>query len=264
MTSVERPRDAQSDLFIQLAGPIANLALAVIVAPVLVMDHPETLLALLNPLQPGVDLTEGSIWMVSAKLIFWVNWVLALVNLFPAFPLDGGRILRAAILCRWGEQHRERATLLVSLAAQVMAVLLLVAAWLTRDWHQQSVLPTWFALVILAIFLFFGAQHERQRPPPRTDNEDQPFGYDFSQGYTSLDRSFDEVHDEASPIARWLEERREARHKRQQEIEVEEDRKMDELLARICVDGIHSLTPEERLLLERVSARYRQRNEKEM
>jgi Zn-dependent protease len=263
LAAPDRPRDPHADLLIQLAGPFANLALAALVAPVLLYDDPAMLVGLLNPLQPAADLTDGSVWLVSAKLIFWVNWVLALVNLVPAFPLDGGRILRAAILCRWGEEHRQRATLFVSLAAQVLAVLLLVAAWLTREWHPASVLPTWFALTILAIFLFFAAQHERQRPPPRVDSEDQPFGYDFSQGYTSLDRSFDEVHDESGPIAKWLEERREARQKRQQEIELEEDRKMDELLARICIDGIQSLTPEERLLLERVSARYRQRHEKE-
>jgi hypothetical protein len=166
-------------------------------------------------------------------------------------------------LYRWGEERRERATLIVSLIAQGAAVMLLVAAWLTRDWHPGSLLPTWFALVVLAIFLFFSAQHERQRPAPRVDNDDQPFGYDFSQGYTSLERSFDEAHDDAGPISRWLEERREARQKKQQEVEQEEDRRMDELLARICVQGIESLSAEERLLLERVSARYRQRHEKE-
>lgn len=259
LATPERSSEPQSELIIQLAGPLANLALAVVCIPLLLSDDPQTLARLINPLQP-IGITEGTAWLVLWKLVFWVNWVLLLVNLFPAFPFDGGRILRAALMLHWGEHSRARATFVVSLLAQVGAVLLLVAAWLTRNWHPTSLLPTWFALVLLAIFLFFSAQHERQKAPPPIDNEDQPFGYDFSQGYTSLERSYDDAHDDVGPITRWLEERREARQKRQQEIEQEEDRRMDELLARISVEGMESLTAEERSLLERVSARYRQRD----
>ncbi|HTN73856.1 MAG TPA: site-2 protease family protein [Pirellulaceae bacterium] len=199
--------------------------------------------------------------MVACKIVFWVNWVRGLVNLFPAFPLDGGRILRAALTLYWGETSRQRATIVVSFVAQIAAVLLLVAAWLSRNWHPQSLMPTWFALVLLAIFLYFSAQHERQKAPATAESDDQPFGYDFSQGYTSLERGPEKDRDEVGPITRWLEERREARSKRQQEIEQEEDRVMDELLARISVLGMQSLSAEEKSLLERVSARYRQRHD---
>lgn len=260
MATPQQPRDPPTDLLIQIAGPLANLALASACIPALVMDEPQALLGLLNPLQPA-NLVEGSALVVAWKLTFWINWVLLVVNLIPTFPFDGGRILRAALLWRWGEENRERATYIVSLIAQGTAALLLLAAWLTRDWQPHSLVPTWFALVLLSIFLFFSAQHERQKPQPSADNEDQPFGYDFSQGYTSLERSYDDAHEDASPVAKWIEERREARQKRQQEIELEEDRRMDELLQRIGVLGIQSLSPEERLLLERVSARYRQRKD---
>jgi hypothetical protein len=91
------------------------------------------------------------------------------------------------------------------------------------------------------------------------ESDDQPFGYDFSQGYTSLEKSAEEPPREAGPNTRWLEERREARQRRQADIEQEEDRRMDELLARISMHGLQSLSPDERLLLERVAARYRQR-----
>lgn len=260
MVTPERPHEPQADLMVQIAGPLTNLGLAAMCVPLLLFDNPSTLAELVNPLQP-TNLIEGSIWMVTWKMVFWVNWLLAIINLFPAFPFDGGRILRAAILWRWGEPTRERATYVVSLMAQIGAGLLLLAAWLVRDWNPNPSLPTWFALVLLAIFLFFSAQHERQKPAPAVESDDQPFGYDFSQGYTSLERSYEDTpHEEAGPITRWLEERREARQKRQLEIEGEEDRRMDELLARISVQGMQSLTPEERLLLERVSARYRQRH----
>lgn len=253
----ERVREPQSEFLIHSAGPLTNLVLAALCLPPLLAEDQNSLLTLLNPLQP--DLAGASTWIIAWKLTFWINWVLALVNLFPAFPFDGGRILRAAIVWHWGEARRERATLIVSLIAQAAAVMLLVAAWFIRDWHPHSAMPTWFALVILSIFLLFSAHHERLKAPPPHDSDDQPFGYDFSQGYTSLERSYDDSHDEVGPITRWLEERREARQKRQLEIEQEEDRRMDELLARIALEGLQSLSLEERSLLDRVSARYRER-----
>lgn len=260
MLTPERPHEPQADLIIQLAGPLANFALAALCVPFLLMDDASSFPGLLNPLQP-VGLTEGgSAWVVAWKIVFWVNYALALVNMFPAFPFDGGRIFRAALLLRWGEAQRHRAARVVWLAAQISVIGLLVTAWFARDWHPHSLLPTWFALVLLAIFLFFSAQHERHKSPPPMEHDDLPFGYDFSQGYTSLERSCEEPPTDAGPISRWLDERREARQKRQQEIEQEEDRRMDEILARISVHGLQSLSAEERSLLERVSARYRHRH----
>jgi Zn-dependent protease len=259
MLTPERPREPQADLIIQLAGPLTNFALALLCVPLLLLDDAAAFRQLLNPLQP-VGLTEGSAWVVTWKLWFWVNYTLGLVNLFPAFPFDGGRIFRAALLLRWGEAQRPRVLRVVWLAAQISVIGLLVAAWLTRDWQPQSLLPTWFALVLLAIFLFFSAQNEHQKKATALEHEDLPFGYDFSQGYTSLERSYDGTQEDPGPISRWLEERREARNKRQQEIEQEEDRRMDEILARISVHGLQSLSAEERSLLERVSARYRHRH----
>ena len=89
---------------------------------------------------------------------------------------------------------------------------------------------------------------------------DQPFGYDFSQGYTSLERTTREDSEESSSaITRWMEQRREARQRRQQEIEAEDERQVDSILARLHDVGIEGLSPDERALLQRVSARYRGR-----
>ncbi|HYT87714.1 MAG TPA: hypothetical protein VEL76_03245, partial [Gemmataceae bacterium] len=94
-----------------------------------------------------------------------------------------------------------------------------------------------------------------------TGSEDTLFGYDFSQGYTSLER------DQPPPprkkkqnfIQRWLQRRRAARLQREQEQEAADERRMDELLAKIQREGKQALTDEENRFLKRVADKYRNR-----
>ena len=85
-------------------------------------------------------------------------------------------------------------------------------------------------------------------------------GYDFSQGYTSLERSTQSLDEKAqSPISQWLEQRRQARQRREEQQEADEERRVDEILARLHEHGLRNLSDEDRSILERVSARYRNR-----
>ena len=92
------------------------------------------------------------------------------------------------------------------------------------------------------------------------ENSDDLFGYDFSQGYTSLERSVGDKRESGGLLTRWLEEHRKARHEKKVATELAEDRHVDEILSRLHDRGIANLTPSERALLQRVSARYRQRD----
>ena len=75
----------------------------------------------------GVDRWDGS--RVLFGLLVWlsaINVVLAVSNLLPAFPLDGGRMLRAML---WRRSGRKRpATRQASLIGQVLAVVMVVGA----------------------------------------------------------------------------------------------------------------------------------------
>ena len=62
----------------------------------LFLDHNQELIGLLHPLNPH-GLKGGAAWVIGLKLTFWVNWVLALVNAIPAFPLDGGRAAQSIV-----------------------------------------------------------------------------------------------------------------------------------------------------------------------
>ena len=86
------PERSAEELRIAIAGPAVNILLAVPGLVVLVaagqLDWPEQLI-------------EGSL----IGLLFWftaVNLALGLFNLLPAFPMDGGRILRALLVKRLG------------------------------------------------------------------------------------------------------------------------------------------------------------------
>jgi stage IV sporulation protein FB len=95
----------QVELRIALAGPIVNLALAAIV----------WLAAAGRVLGP---------WPAPAQqllaVLFWANLMLAAFNLLPAFPLDGGRVLRGALEPSLG---RVRATVWAASLGQIAAVL---------------------------------------------------------------------------------------------------------------------------------------------
>lgn len=92
----------------------------------------------------------------------WLNLLLAAFNLLPALPMDGGRVLRAA-LARW--LPRTAATRVAASVAKVLAVGLIVAGVLYDFWF-----------VLIGIFVFLGASGEesmaraeelaKQPPPP--------------------------------------------------------------------------------------------------
>jgi Zn-dependent protease/predicted transcriptional regulator len=80
----EEPQEARTELRIALAGPLATVVLVLVLFP---------LAALMRRQQWPVMATE------TVGYLAMVNLVLLLFNLVPAFPLDGGRVLRAAL---WG------------------------------------------------------------------------------------------------------------------------------------------------------------------
>ena len=244
----------REELIAASAGPLVNLAICLLSALPLALVEPWPAIAgLLNPLQAPLW-SEGLSWRGALSQTFWFNWLLLLVNLLPAVPLDGGRILRALL---WQKIGYRSAVQQVARVAQVMAVAIWIAAWWVHVDYPYAPLP----LALLGVLLFFSAKQEAERQD--RDSEDALFGYDFSQGYTSLEKQFDSPSRKRSPgpVRQWLQGRREARLLRQQQVEQEDDRRVDDVLARLHETGRDSLSEEDRALLDRVSARYRNRQQ---
>jgi hypothetical protein len=203
-------------------------------------------------------MTIGPTFLVVLKTLVWVNWLLLLVNLLPAFPLDGAYLLRAIIQLRW-PIGQKRASIVVSRLAQICALILLSLALLWNFDQTQMLLPIRLTLAVLAIFLFFSSRLTRTVEPSREPDQTVP-DLEFSTSLAALEDELEQAEmDESAPLGRWLAQRHETRRRRQEEIEQDEDRQVDEILARVYEFGIESLDDEQREFLEHVSRRYRSR-----
>jgi Zn-dependent protease len=129
------PRSPGAEMLIALAGPAVNFA---IVAALLGAG----LLGLFGALPPALGAVA---WNLIA-----INLVLGLFNLIPAFPMDGGRVLRA-LLTGW--LGRVRATEIAAGVGQALAILFGVYCLIHGEWIQ----------VFLAAFIFMAAASERAR-----------------------------------------------------------------------------------------------------
>ena len=101
------PRDPRQEILVALAGPAVNLAIAAVLYS---CSPPPAAPARSSALDPAGSLLPT---------LFAANLMLALFNLLPAFPMDGGRVLRAALAMR---MDRVRATRLAARIGQVLAV----------------------------------------------------------------------------------------------------------------------------------------------
>jgi Zn-dependent protease len=110
----ERPPRGAVEVAIASAGPAVNLALAAVLL----------LISSGAVLSPG-----GGAGQRLLSVVFWANLILAGFNLMPAFPLDGGRMLRGWLTGRMGWA---RATVWAASIGQIAAVTLLVVG-VTRD-----------------------------------------------------------------------------------------------------------------------------------
>jgi Zn-dependent protease/CBS domain-containing protein len=137
VSKLERQPQRQEELWIALAGPITNLLLGgAILGGMQLAGLPLSWEALAKPTGTSLGLRIGA-----------ANLLLGLFNLLPAFPMDGGRILRAALAARRPETEATR------IAARVgtgVAVLLALYGLLSKD----------FFLVFIAFFLYLGALQE--------------------------------------------------------------------------------------------------------
>ena len=116
----KEPEDAKTEFLVSIVGPIASAAIGFI--------------CLMLAWALGWTMMPEATTPLMAMLIWlgYINIGLAIFNLLPGFPMDGGRVLRALIW--WYTGSARRATLAASVTGQVFG----------------------FAFIIFGIYRFFG------------------------------------------------------------------------------------------------------------
>lgn len=131
------------ELLITMMGPVVNVLIVVFLAVVAAATGvftrltPESLTTMFG----SISLDATILWLMQANLL------LVLFNMIPAFPLDGGRLLRAMLAF---VTNYRRATLISATIGQGCAVLLGIWGLSTMN----------FFLIVTALFIFMAARQE--------------------------------------------------------------------------------------------------------
>lgn len=133
----QEPRSWRAELWMAVAGPVASLLIGVLC---LLLANLTSGPVTIDPANPYQGLSRlGPL----ASLLVWlgpVNIIIALFNLVPGFPLDGGRALRAVL---WGfTRDLRQATRMASRLGQVFAWVLILTGFAMMLGHRVPIFGT--------------------------------------------------------------------------------------------------------------------------
>jgi Zn-dependent protease len=195
----------------------------------------------------------SAVWVVG--WFGYLNFVLMLTNLIPALPFDVGRMLRAYLSSTSVVSSRE--SIAAPWTAHACAWLLgIIGVVRLASWRADGIWP-----ILLGVLIEGLVRIEARMLEDGGYLEGGVYGYDFSEGYTSLESGAAKVRPKReSALKRWRRRRSELRRQRRIDREAAEEKRMDEILQKLHVEGRGALSDEEHRFLIRVSARYRSRN----
>jgi len=136
------PEKPLQEFVVAIAGPLVNVFIAIVLGLGLWLFGPHIL--------PVADSNLAEAFAKGSNFIpflFVLNITMVLFNLLPAFPMDGGRMLRSLLALKFG---RVRATKIASIVGRILAVGLLILAVYMED----------LVLGFISLFVFAMATHE--------------------------------------------------------------------------------------------------------
>jgi len=168
------PAEPMKEFWIAIGGPAVNLGISIVLAALL--------LAMGGTFDPSVLQSPTGHILTS---LLWINVALAGFNMLPAFPMDGGRVLRSLLALR-GDYRQ--ATQTAANVGQAMAILFGLFGLISFN-------PI---LLFIALFVYVGAQQEAQQATYRAFTEGTPVRQAMQTRFTALDvtDTLDEAVDE--------------------------------------------------------------------
>jgi len=145
------PEKPYQELVMALSGPLVNFAIAV---PLGIVVLGMLAAGAIRSLNHFAYLLGTPSWQGFVLNLFISNILLALFNLLPAFPMDGGRVLRSVLALGLGQT---RATRVATRVGQALAIVLAAIGLFPPGGLRAN--PV---LVIIGLFVFAGAQQEER------------------------------------------------------------------------------------------------------
>ncbi len=159
------PEKPMHELVVALAGPLVNVVIMLALLPfILNFDFPDDEVNNALVIGPGNFLAMLGI----------VNVWLALFNLIPAFPMDGGRVLRALLAMK---TNRVSATQTAALIGKVLAIGFIIAGFYMNPF-----------LIFIGLFIILGAQAEAEMVKTQFFISDLKASDALMTSYGSLDK----------------------------------------------------------------------------
>ncbi|MEZ6242925.1 MAG: site-2 protease family protein [Phycisphaerales bacterium] len=160
------PEEPMQELVIAVMGPAVNVVIAAVLIVVIIATG--------TSWTPGENAANEYMKLPFLVNLAAVNIFLVLFNMLPAFPMDGGRVLRALLATQMGFA---KATDVAAKVGAVMAVLFVAFAFFTGN----------LVLGLIAVFVFLGGQAENRAAQTRSALHGLPVRGAMVTGFRTLD-----------------------------------------------------------------------------
>lgn len=147
------PEQPMQEFYVAVAGPLVNVGIMAILSPYLLFISSKTEESVPNIIRSFFNLSDNIFLHNLTQLDYFffgliaLNGTLAVFNMLPAFPMDGGRVLRALLSIPLG---RMQATRIATYIGQFLAVLLFAYG----IWQGSPI------TALIGVFIFFMAAGE--------------------------------------------------------------------------------------------------------
>jgi Zn-dependent protease/predicted transcriptional regulator len=145
----ELPSQPKQEINVALVGPLTSIVLSLIFFLAYRLLFPEASTV-------NISIFQGNLLLN----LFAINLMLGLFNLLPAFPMDGGRVLRGLLGLR---MDLLRATRIAVGIGEFLAILFFFIGLFFNPW-----------LALIAVFIFLGAEGEKRATELKVEISDVP------------------------------------------------------------------------------------------